>query len=112
MIPDIAMLAVRRLVGRGAPGREQSDGKMYGRLINGDRGSYLGYATWRKYLKLAAWRRSGSPEGLPVATSAYIGARLAPPRARLSSQPRADATCVPGARMPAHAGLLARGPRR
>ena len=51
MIPDIAMPTVRRLADRGAPGREQSGDRMYSRLINGDRGGYLGYATWRKYLK-------------------------------------------------------------
>jgi integrase len=38
MIPDIAMPVVRRLIGRGAAGREQSDGGLYARLINGDRG--------------------------------------------------------------------------
>src|SRR5262245_35964531 len=53
MIPDIALPAARRLVDRGAPGREGSDGRLFGRLINGDRSGYLGYATWRKYLKLA-----------------------------------------------------------
>ena len=53
MIPDIALPAVRRLVDRGAPGRERSDGRLFGRLINSDRGGYLVYATWRKYLKLA-----------------------------------------------------------
>jgi integrase len=53
MIPDIAMPAIRRLVERGATGREKSNGRLYGRLINGDRGGYLGYATWRKYLSLA-----------------------------------------------------------
>ena len=44
MIPDIAMPAVRRLADRGAIGRERSNGTAYGRLINGDRGGYLGYA--------------------------------------------------------------------
>jgi integrase len=53
MIPDIAMPAVRRLVDRGVAGRERSQGVLYSRLLNGDRGGYLGYATWRKYLKLA-----------------------------------------------------------
>jgi integrase len=45
MIPDIAMPATRRLLERGATGRERSDGKLYSRLINGDRGGYLGYVT-------------------------------------------------------------------
>jgi integrase len=53
MIPDIALPAVRRLLERGALGREQSEGQRYSRLINGDRGGFLGYATWRKYLALA-----------------------------------------------------------
>jgi integrase len=53
MIPDIAMPAVRRLVERGATGRERSEGRLYSRLINGDRGGYLGYAMWRRYLTLA-----------------------------------------------------------
>jgi hypothetical protein len=53
MIPDVAIPAVRRLLERGAAGREHSNGQRYARLINGDRGGYLGYATWRKYLALA-----------------------------------------------------------
>jgi integrase len=53
MIPDIAMPAVRRLLARGAGGRERSGGQQYSRLINGDRGGFLGYAIWRRYLALA-----------------------------------------------------------
>jgi len=53
VIPDIAMPSVRRLLERGAAGREQSSGRQYSRLTNGDRGGYLGYATWRKYLSFA-----------------------------------------------------------
>jgi integrase len=64
MIPDIAMPAMRRLGDRGAPGREQSDGRLYGRLINGDRGGYLGYATWRKYLKFAQGYTAAHPDGI------------------------------------------------
>ena len=52
-VPDIAMPAVRRLAESGALGRERSEGRLYGRLINGERGGYLGYAMWRRYLKLA-----------------------------------------------------------
>lgn len=63
MIPDIAMPAVRRLAHRGAPGREQSDGQLYSRLINGDRGGYLGYAMWRRYLKLAQGYTAAHPDG-------------------------------------------------
>jgi integrase len=64
MIPDIAMPAVRRLADRGKPGRERSDGRLYGRLINGDRGGYLGYATWRKYLKFAQGYTAAHPDGI------------------------------------------------
>jgi integrase len=64
MIPDIAMPAVRRLADRGAPGRERSHGSLYDRLINGDRGGYLGYATWRKYLKLAQGYTAAHPDGI------------------------------------------------
>ncbi len=64
MIPDIAMPAVHRLADRGAPGRERSDGRLYGRLINGDRGGYLGYATWRKYLRLAQGYTAAHRDGV------------------------------------------------
>ncbi len=64
MIPDIAMPTVRRLADRGAPGREQSGDRMYSRLINGDRGGYLGYATWRKYLKFAQGYTAAHPDGI------------------------------------------------
>ncbi len=64
MIPDIAMPAVRRLIERGAAGRERSGGKLYSRLINGDRGGYLGYATWRKYLKLAQGYTAAHKDGM------------------------------------------------
>jgi integrase len=63
MIPDIAMPAVRRLVDRGVAGRERSQGVLYSRLLNGDRGGYLGYATWRKYLKLAQGYTAAHPDG-------------------------------------------------
>jgi integrase len=64
MIPDIAMPAVRRLVERGAAGRERSEGRLYGRLINGERGGYLGYAMWRKYLKLAHGFTAADRDGI------------------------------------------------
>ncbi len=60
MIPDIAMPAVRRLAERGRPGRERSDGRRYGRLVNGDRGGYLGYATCGSI--------SSSPAAIPPRT--------------------------------------------
>src|SRR5215831_18180263 len=49
---------------RGAPGRERSNGTAYGRLINGDRGGYLGYAMWRRYLKLAHGYTAAHPDGI------------------------------------------------
>jgi hypothetical protein len=39
---------VRRLVDSGAKGREISTGKLYIRLINGERGGCLGYAMRRR----------------------------------------------------------------
>jgi integrase len=33
-------------------------------LINGDRGGYLGYATWHKYLKLAQGYTAAHPDGM------------------------------------------------
>jgi integrase len=63
-IPDIAMPAARRLVDQGAKGRELSDGRLYGRLINGERGGYLGYAMWRRYLKLAHGYTAAHKDGI------------------------------------------------
>lgn len=63
-IPDIAMPAVRRLIGSGAQGREHSAGRLYGRLINGERGGYIGYAMWRRYLKLAHGYTAAHPDGI------------------------------------------------
>jgi integrase len=67
MIPDIAMPAVRRLIQRGHEGRMRTDGSekpLYVRLINGDRGGYLGYATWRKYLRYAQGYTAAHPDGI------------------------------------------------
>jgi integrase len=64
MIPDIAMPAVRRLVDRGAAGRERSNGQLYERLINGERGDYLGYAMWRRFLKLAQGYTAAHHDGI------------------------------------------------
>jgi integrase len=69
MIPDIAMPSVRRLLERGAVGREQSRGQLYSRLINGERGGYLGYATWRKYLALAQGFTAAHKDGLITYTA-------------------------------------------
>jgi integrase len=70
MIPDIAVPAVRRLLERGEAGRQRSDDKLYSRLINGDRGGYLGYATWRKYLRLAHGFTAAHKDG-PVTYTAH-----------------------------------------
>lgn len=64
MIPDIAMPAVRRLVERGRLGRERSNSQRFERLINGERGGYLGYAMWRRYLKLAQRYTAAHPDGI------------------------------------------------
>jgi integrase len=63
-IADIAMPAVRRLVERGAAGRERSEGRLFSRLINGERGGYLGYAMWRRYLALAHGYTASHPDGM------------------------------------------------
>jgi integrase len=63
-IPDIAMPAVRRLVERGEKGRELSEGRLYSRLINGERGGYLNYALWRRYLKLAHGYTAAHKDGI------------------------------------------------
>lgn len=64
-IPDIAMPTVRRLAENGAAGRVLSEGRLYSRLINGERGGYLGYALWRRYLKLGS-RGSRTISGDPT----------------------------------------------
>jgi integrase len=58
------MPAVRRLVDSGAKGREISTGKLFARLVNGERGGYLGYAMWRRYLKLAHGFTAAHPDGI------------------------------------------------
>ena len=68
--PDIAMPAVRRLLQRGAQGRELSAGQLYSRLANGDRGGYLSYSVWRRYLKLAHGFTAAHPDG-PVTYTAH-----------------------------------------
>lgn len=68
--PDIAMPAIRRLLQRGAQGRELSQGELYGRLVNGDRGGYMSYSVWRRYLKLAHGFTAAHPDG-PVTYTAH-----------------------------------------
>jgi len=63
-IPDIAMPAVRRLIDSGAKGRELSDGKKFVLLINGERGGYLGYSMWRRYLGLAHGYTAAHKDGI------------------------------------------------
>src|SRR6201996_1043091 len=69
-IPDIAMPAVKRLVDKGARGREISTGKLFTKLVNGERGGYLGYAMWRRYLKLAHGFTAAHKDG-PVNYTAH-----------------------------------------
>lgn len=69
-IPDIAVPAVLRLLERGAKGREASDGTRFSRLVNGERGGYLGYAMWRRYLVLARGFTSAHEDG-PVNYTAH-----------------------------------------
>jgi integrase len=58
------MPAVRRLAESGSAGRELSQGKLYARLINGERDGYLGYAMWRRYLKLAQGYTAAHQDGI------------------------------------------------
>jgi integrase len=56
-----------RLSGIGRPGfatRARTEGRLYGRLINGERGGYLGYAMWRRYLKLAHGYTAAHKDGI------------------------------------------------
>jgi integrase len=63
-VPDIAMPAVRRLADRDAAGRERSGGNLFSKLINGERGGYLGYAMWRRYLALAHGYTASHEDGI------------------------------------------------
>jgi integrase len=76
MIPDIAMPAVRRLVERGAAGRERTQGQSYGRLINGDRGGY-----------------SATPPGASTSASP----RVSPPLTRTGSSAIPRMSCATSA---------------
>ncbi len=58
------MPAVRRLVDSGEKGREISTGKLHTRLVNGERGGYLGYAMWRRYPKLAHGCTAAHPDSI------------------------------------------------
>lgn len=75
MIPDIAMPATRRLIDRGAEGRERSSGRLYARLINGDRGGFLSYSllvlaiTLRGAVTLPVQYQSLPEPGDPLSTS-------------------------------------------
>jgi integrase len=63
-IADIAMPAVRRLVERDASGGERSGGRLFARLINGERGGYIGYVMWRRYLALAHGYTASHKDGM------------------------------------------------
>lgn len=63
VIPDIAMPSVHRLLQRGAQGRELSNGELYSRLVNGDRGGYMSYSVWRRYLTKAQAYTAAHPDG-------------------------------------------------
>lgn len=54
----------RSLAQRKPAARERSDGQLYERLINGDRGGYLGYAMWRRYLRLAQGYTAAHSNGI------------------------------------------------
>jgi integrase len=69
VVPDIAMPSVRRLLQRGAQGRELSEGSLYGRLANGDRGGYLSYSVWSTYLRLARGFTAAHPDGAVTYTA-------------------------------------------
>jgi integrase len=69
MIPDIAMPAVRRLAKRATAGQEQakgkaSEGELFTRLINGERGGFLAYCTWQRHLRLAHGYTASHPDGM------------------------------------------------
>jgi len=68
-IPDIAVPAIRRLLESGADGRQNTGGRAYSRLVNGERGGYLGYATWRKYLALAHGFTASHEDGMVTYTA-------------------------------------------
>ena len=55
---------------RHAEGRELSEGRLYSLLINGERGGYLGYAMWRRYLALAHSYTASHKDG-PVKYTAH-----------------------------------------
>jgi integrase len=51
-------------------GKDVSEGRLYSRLINGERGGYLGYAIWRRYLTLAHGYTAAHKDG-PVKYTAH-----------------------------------------
>jgi integrase len=55
---------------RQAGKRARAEGR---RLINGDRGGYLGYATWRKFLALAHGFTAAPKDGLVEHTARELG---------------------------------------
>jgi integrase len=69
VIPDIAMPSVHRLLQRGAQGRELSNGELYGRHVNGDRGGYMSYSVWSRYLRMAHAYTAAHPDGAVTYTA-------------------------------------------
>lgn len=63
------MPAVRRLVEKGAEGRNLSDSKLFGRLINGERGGYLSYSLWRRYLTMDKGYTANHKDGMVTYTA-------------------------------------------
>jgi hypothetical protein len=45
-------------------GRERLEGRLSSRLINEERGGYLGFAMWRRYLKLAHGYAAAHKDGI------------------------------------------------
>lgn len=69
VIPDIAIPSVQRLLQRGAQGRELSNGELYSRLVNGDRGGYMSYSVWSRYLRMARAYTAAHPDGAVTYTA-------------------------------------------
>jgi hypothetical protein len=86
------MPAAKRLVDNGARGREISTGKLFTRLVNGERRGYLGHAMWRRYLKLARGFTAAHPDGAVTYTAheLYVEEEEANPPAS-----RTPGGCIP-----------------
>ncbi|MDX6419127.1 MAG: hypothetical protein QOG28_3747, partial [Trebonia sp.] len=65
-----------------------STGKLYTRLVNGERGGYLGYAMWRRYLKLAHGYTAAHPDGIVKYTAHELRHVCASLRLARTAKPR------------------------